>query len=162
LSGVLLGMVITPVIAVALAAWQTARASRELAGASAGAPPDPLLMRRFLGFAGMSFLTQLTTWFYDVAFVVFVLTAQGASFEPIALLSFAYTFAKSYLSYAYLPFGGLLTPLLARIRARQDPAALQETYGGMTRLFALLLIPAGVGLALLTPRLLALLYPRYT
>jgi O-antigen/teichoic acid export membrane protein len=162
LGGVLLGMVITPVIAVALAAWQTARASRELAPASAGAPPDPLLTRRFLRYAGMSFLTQLTTWFYDVAFVVFVLTAQGASFDTIALLSFAYTFAKSYLSYAYLPFGGLLTPLLARIRARHDPAALQETYGGMTRLFALLLIPAGVGLALLTPRLLALLYPRYT
>jgi O-antigen/teichoic acid export membrane protein len=56
----------------------------------------------------------------------------------------------------------VLTPLLARIRGRQDAKALQETYGGLTRIFALLLIPAGVGLALLTPRLLALLYPRYT
>lgn len=161
LSGVLLGMVITPVIAVALAAWQTTRASRELAPTHDKSPPDPTLLPRFLKFAGMSFLTQVTTWFYDVAFLVFMLTAMGASFETIGILSFAYTFAKSYLSYAYLPFGGLLTPLLARVRARAEPTALQEAYGGMTRMFALILIPAGVGLALFTPRLLALLYPRY-
>jgi O-antigen/teichoic acid export membrane protein len=159
---VLLGMVITPVIAIGLAAWQTARAARELAPDGPGARPDPALVRRFAGFAGMSFLTQLTNWFYDVAFVVFVLAALGLSLQEVALLSFAYTFAKSNLGYAYLPFGGLLTPLLTRIRGRGDPAALQETYGSMTRLFALILIPAGIGLALLTPRLLALLYPRYT
>jgi O-antigen/teichoic acid export membrane protein len=161
LGGVLLGMVITPVIAIGLAAWQTARAARELAPGAPAAPPDPALARRFAGFAGMSFITQLTNWFYDVAFVVFVLAALGLSLQEVALLSFAYTFAKSNLGYAYLPFGGLLTPLLTRIRGRGDPAALQETYGSMTRLFALILIPAGIGLVLLTPRLLALLYPRY-
>jgi O-antigen/teichoic acid export membrane protein len=79
----------------------------------------------------------------------------------MAVLAFAYTFAKSYLSYAYLPFGGLLTPLLARIRTRNDQAALRESYASLSRLFALILIPAGVGLALLTPWLLTLLYPRY-
>lgn len=162
LSGVLLGMVITPVIAVLLAAWQTYRASRELTPSQQDVEPDPTLFPRFFKFAGMSFITQMTTWFYDSAFLVFMLTAQGASFETIGILSFTYTFAKSYLSYAYLPFSGLLTPLLARIRSRNDPQALQDTYGGMTRMFALILIPAGVGLALLTPRLLALLYPRYT
>ena len=161
LGGVLLGIVITPVIAVALAAWQTLRASRELAPTVVDAQPDPTMPRRFAGFAGMSFLTQMTTWFYDLAFVVIVLTAAGTSLANIAILGFAYTFAKTFLSYAYLPFGGLLTPLLTRIRNRNEAAALQETYGSMTRMFALILIPAGVGLALLTPRLLGLLYPQY-
>jgi O-antigen/teichoic acid export membrane protein len=109
----------------------------------------------------MSFATQATTWLYDVGVVAFVLTALGMSLDTVALLAFAYTFAKSYLGYAFLPFGGLLTPLFTRIRARNDQAALQETYGGMTRMFALLLIPAGVGLAILTRQLLVLLYPRY-
>lgn len=161
LNGVLLGMVITPVVAVALAGWQTIRAARELHPTGAGAGADPALPGRFAAFASVSFVTQATNWFYDVAFISFALTAMGVSLERMAMLAFAYTFAKSYLSYAYLPFGGLLTPLLTRIRGRQDPAALHETYGSLNRLFALILIPAGFGLALLTPWLLALLYPRY-
>ncbi len=161
-GGVLLGMVITSVVAVGLAVWQTAIAARELAPAPPAAAPDPTLPGRFTRFAGVSFLTQGTTWFYDVAFVSFALTAMGLGLEQMALLAFAYTFAKSFLSYAYLPFGGLLTPLLTRIRGRDDPAALQDAYGSVSRLFLLVLLPAGAGLALLTPALLALLYPRYT
>jgi O-antigen/teichoic acid export membrane protein len=162
LEGVLLGMIITPVIAVALAAWQVARVGRELGTAEAGAPADRTLPGRFARFAAMSYFIQVTTWFYDIQFVTFVLVALGMRLEQVALLAFAYKFAKDYLGYVYIPFSGVLTPLLARIRGRQDPAALQETYGSLTRIFALLLIPAGVGLALLAPRLLALLYPRYT
>jgi O-antigen/teichoic acid export membrane protein len=161
LEGVLLGLVITPVLAVALAAWQAARAGRELGSGDPDATADRALARRFAGFAGMSFFIQVTTWFYDLQFVTFVLYAIGVPLDQMALLAFAYKFAKDYLGYVYIPFSGVLTPLLARIRGRQDHAALQETYGGLTRIFALLLIPAGVGLALLAPRLLALLYPRY-
>jgi O-antigen/teichoic acid export membrane protein len=162
LEGVLLGMIITPIVAVALAAWQVARVGRELGTGEAGAPADHTLPRRFARFAAMSYFIQITTWFYDIQFVTFVLVALGLRLEQVALLAFAYKFAKDYLGYVYIPFSGVLTPLLSRIRGRQDPAALPETYGSLTRIFALLLIPAGVGLALLAPRLLALLYPRYT
>lgn len=166
LSGVLLGMVITPVVAVALALWQTWRAAAELGhSADSGTPKgqDSQLARRFLRFAGISFLTQLTNWFYDVAFVTLVFTALGVTLESVAVLAFAYsTVAKSFLSYAYLPFGGLLTPLLARVRAQEKPGGLQEAYSSVTRMFALVLIPAGIGLMAVLPLLLALLYPRYT
>jgi O-antigen/teichoic acid export membrane protein len=162
ISGVLLGMVITSVVAVALAAWQMLRAGRETPEERAGGTPEGALARRFAGFAGMSYFIQVTTWFYDVQFISFVLVAMNTPLDQMALLVVAYKFAKDYLSYVYIPFSGVLTPLLARIRGRQEPAALQETYAGLTRLFALLLIPAGVGLALLTPRLLSLLYPQYT
>ncbi len=161
LEGVLLGMVITPVAAVALAAWQAARSARELGPGSPSEAPDTTLPRRFARFAAMSFVTQATTWFYDAAFLLFALTAMGLDLTSVGLIGFAYKFAKDYLGYVYIPFSGVLTPLLARIRGRQDPAALQETYGSLTRIFALLLIPAAAGLALLTPRLLALLYPRF-
>jgi O-antigen/teichoic acid export membrane protein len=161
LEGVLLGLTVTPAIAVALAAWQAARASRELPD-TADAVVDSTLPRRFAGFAATSYFIQITTWFYDLQFVTFVLLALGMPLDQMALLAFAYKFAKDYLGYAFIPFSGVLTPLLARIRGRQDHAALQDTYGSLTRIFALLLLPAGVGLALLTPRMLALLYPRYT
>jgi O-antigen/teichoic acid export membrane protein len=162
LDGVLLGMVITPVVAVALAAWQTLRAARELRDPPGGGSDDPSLPGRFARYAAMSFVTQGTTWFYDMAFVSFMLIALGVRLDEMALLAFAYTYAKSYLSYAYLPFGGLLTPLLTRIRGRNDAAALKESYASLSRLFALILVPAGAGLLVITPWLLALLYPRYT
>jgi O-antigen/teichoic acid export membrane protein len=162
LEGVLLGLVITPILAIALAAWQTARAARELGPGMPGAPEEHTLARRFASFAGMSYLMQVTTWFYDLQFVMFVLYALGLQLDQVAVLGFAYKFAKDYLGYVYTPFSGIMTPLLARIRGRQDPAVLQETYGGLTRIFVLLMIPAGAGLALLAPQLLALLYPRYT
>jgi len=161
LEGVLLGLAITPVVAVALAGWQATRAARELGMGQPGTA-DGRLTGRFARFAGMSFFIQASTWFYDLQFVTFVLYAIGVPLDQMALLAFAYKFAKDYLGYVFIPFSGVLTPLLARIRGRQDHTALQETYGSLTRIFALLLIPAGVGLALLTPRLLVLLYPRYT
>jgi O-antigen/teichoic acid export membrane protein len=162
LSGVLLGMVITPVVAVALAGWQSLRAARELPSAAGDGTRDPALALRFAKFAGMSYFIQVTTWFYDVQFLTFVLYGLGMRLEEVALLAFAYKFAKDYLGYAYIPFSGVVTPLLARVKGRDDAAALQDAYGGLTRIFALILVPAGVGLALLTPRMLALLYPQYT
>ncbi|HMO59867.1 MAG TPA: polysaccharide biosynthesis C-terminal domain-containing protein [Roseiflexaceae bacterium] len=162
LSGVLLGMVITPVVAVLLAGRQSLMAARELPLATADAVPDPGLAGRFARFAGVSYFIQVTTWFYDVQFLTFVLYGLGMPLEAVALLAFAYKFAKDYLGYAYIPFSGVVTPLLARIKGRDDAAALQEAYGGLTRIFALILIPAGVGLALLASRLLDLLYPQYT
>lgn len=145
ISGVLLGMVITSVVAVALAAWQMVRAGRELPEETAGAASDVRLAQRFAGFAGVSYFIQVTTWFYDMQFIAFVLVAMNTPLDQMALLVFAYKFAKDYLGYVYIPFSGVLTPLLARIRGRQEPAALQETYSSLTRLFALLLIPAGSG-----------------
>ena len=161
LSGVLLGMAITPVIAVLLAARQALQAGRALAPASGTAAPDATFAGRFTRFAAVTYVIQITTWFYDIQFVTFVLYGLGAPLTTVALVAFAYKFAKDYLGYAYMPFSGVLTPLLARIKGRNDPAARAEAYQGMTRIFALLLIPAGVGLVLLAPRMLELLYPQY-
>lgn len=161
LSGVLLGMVITPVVAVVLAAGQTLRAARDLPTTTETPIMDPTFVPRFAKFAGMSYFIQITGWFYDVQFVTFTLFALGLPLDQVALLVFGYKFAKDYLGYVYTPFNGVITPLLARIRGRTDPGALHESYASLTRIFALLLIPAGVGLALITPWMLAILYPQY-
>lgn len=162
LSGVLLGLCLTPVVALLLATQQARRAAAAVPPATAAVAGDPALLPRFARFAGMSWLVQLSGWFYDVQFLTFVLFGLGMRLEQVAVLAFAYKFAKDYLGYAYMPFSGVVTPLLARIRGRDDPAALHEAAAALTRLFGLMLLPAGMALAALTPRLLALLYPAYT
>jgi O-antigen/teichoic acid export membrane protein len=160
IEGVLLGLVLTPLISVALAAWQVQRASRELEAPAPDAAPDPTLPRRFARFAGVSYLLQITTWLYDIQFVMFLAVALFTNRE-LAILGFAYKFAKDFLGYVWMPLSGVMTPLLARIKLRRDPHSLREAHASLTRMIWLIVVPAGVGLALLAPRLIALIYPHY-
>jgi O-antigen/teichoic acid export membrane protein len=162
IAGVLLGLVMAPFVCVLLARWQVARASRELGSSGASdAGEDASLRGRFLRFAAVNYLMQITTWMYDLQFVVF-LSAATLSLADVALLGFAYKFAKDFLGYVWTPLTGVITPVLARVHVRGEPKALAEAHATLTRVIWLLVLPAGVGLALLTPRLVAVLYPKYT
>jgi O-antigen/teichoic acid export membrane protein len=159
-GGVLLGLVLSAALAVFLARRQ-ARQARE--GAAVGTEPLPLpsgLFSRFARFASVNYLLQITTWLYDLELVVF-LAAATLGLREIALLGFAYKFAKDTLGYLWMPLTGVMTPLLARVKGRPQPAALTDAHGSLTRMIWLLLIPAGTGVALLTPRLFQALYPKY-
>ncbi|HYF64140.1 MAG TPA: oligosaccharide flippase family protein [Herpetosiphonaceae bacterium] len=159
-NGVLLGLVLTPLISVALAGWQVRRASRGLEETALDAAPDPTLPGRFARFAGVSYLLQITTWIYDIQFVTFIALALFTQRE-LAILGFAYKFAKDFLGYVWMPLSGLMTPLLARIKLRRDATSLRDAHASLTRMIWLIVVPAGVGLALLAPRLIALIYPDY-
>ena len=161
IEGVLLGLVLTPFVSVLLAAWQVARATRELAPIEAPGVLGQPLGRRFAKFAGVNYLMQVTTWIYDLQFVVF-LSAATLSLADVALLGFAYKFAKDFLAYVWTPLTGVMTPVLARVHVRGEPKALQEAHASLTRIIWLVLLPAAVGLTVLTPGILAALYPKYS
>ena len=161
IQGVLIGLVAAPFVSVLLAAWQVSRASRELEEQVSEAREPPALTSRFARFAAVNYLMQVTTWIYDLQFVVF-LSAATLSLSDVALLGFAYKFAKDFLGYVWTPLTGVTTPILSRVHARGDNGALQEAHGALTRLIWLMLTPAGVGLLVLAPEVLRLLYPRYT
>jgi len=157
-GGVLLGLVITAALAVALA-WRAARRVSAALPQRAGAP-DPALGGRFARFALVSYLIQLGHWLTDVDCVVF-LAAALLGLERVALLGFAAKFARDLLNYVWTPFAGIITPTLARIHERGEPAAFREAHAGLTRMVWLLVFPAGVGLLLLGGRLIEVLYPPY-
>lgn len=161
IDGVLIGIVATPVVSVALAAWQARRAAQELVLDPLERPLEPGLLRRFTRFAAVTYLTQLTTWLYDLEFVVF-LSAASLGLGEVALLGFAYKFARDFIGYVWTPMTGVMTPLLTRIKGRHSPKALEEAHASLTRMIWLLMLPAGVGLAVLAPRLVRALYPNYT
>jgi O-antigen/teichoic acid export membrane protein len=160
-AGVLLGLVLAPLVCVMLARWQVRRASRELGSPTGSATEDAHLRGRFARFAAVNYLMQVTTWMYDLQFVIF-LSAATLSLADVALLGFAYKFTKDFLGYVWTPLTGVITPVLARVHVRGEPKALAEAHATLTRVIWLLVLPAGVGLAVLAPRLVAVLYPKYT
>ena len=160
IRGVLIGLVLTPLVSLSLAAVQVRRAARGLATTGEDRPIAPEVWRRLVGFAGMNYLTQVTTWLYDIEAVVFF-SAALLGFSEVAILGFAYKFAKDALGYIWTPLTGVMTPLLARIKARDSMTALRDAQASLSRLILLLVVPAGAGLAVLTPHLIAALYPKY-
>jgi O-antigen/teichoic acid export membrane protein len=93
--------------------------------------------------------------------VVFLSTAL-LGFSDVAMLGFAYKFTKDALGAIWTPLTGVMTPLLVRIKSRENLSALRDAHASLTRLILLLVMPAGLWLALLAPRLVATLYPNYT
>jgi O-antigen/teichoic acid export membrane protein len=160
IGGVLLGLVLTPLLSVLLARRQVRSVRKELPSEAAASRPDPELRRRFVRFAAVTYLMNVTTWLYDIQFVVFV-SAATLTLREVALLGFAFKFAKDFLGYVWTPLNGVITPLLTRIKARSSEAALADGHASLVRLVWLLLVPAGTGLALLTPGIIDVLYPKY-
>jgi O-antigen/teichoic acid export membrane protein len=115
---------------------------------------------RFGRFAAFTWLIALTTWLYDLPFLV-LFAAESLPLDQVAVLGFAYKYAKDFVIYAFWPLVGLVQPVLARIRARDSAEALRDAYRSLVRIAWLVLMPAGVGLVVLSPRLIAALYPRY-
>jgi O-antigen/teichoic acid export membrane protein len=161
IGGVLLGLVLAPLMSVFLARWQVRRASRELARPEGSTAEGADLGGRFARFAAVNYLMQITTWMYDLQFVIF-LSVAALSLADVALLGFAYKFTKDFLGYVWTPLTGVITPVLSRVRVRGDPKVLADAHATLTRVIWLLVLPAGVGLAVLAPRILATLYPKYT
>ena len=159
-TGVMIGLVVTPLVSIALAGWQTRRSTSALPIEPSAEGSVPAFRRRFVNFAAVSYLMQVSAWFYDLSCVVFVLSAT-LGLREVAILSFAYKFDKDYLAYVWTPLSGVITPLLTRIRVERDSAALRDAHASLMRILLLLLVPAGVGLVVLAPYMVAVLYPSY-
>lgn len=161
IPGVLSGLLVTPLVCLGLSARATRRVVAALKAEPAGpAEPSKDLRPRFVRYAAFDYLVQLGTWLYDLPFLV-LFAARSLRLEEVAVVGFAYKFAKDFLTYVYWPLIGLVTPVLARVRARDSETALRDAYASLVRILGLVLVPAGVGLCLLTPRLIAALYPKF-
>ena len=178
---VLLAMVLTPLISVLLAGRQALRlASSEAAlragGATALGKAVSLtadFRARFLRYSAISYFMNISVYFYTLPFVNIVVNF-AYRLDGVALFSIAYNFVNQVLTVLWAPLSGLQVPLFSRIYAQDKERAggalpkgaqaspqLQESYTLLSKFLALALIPAGVGLALLTTNLTYVLYARY-
>ncbi len=177
---VLIAMMITPFVSVLLAGRQALRlASSEAALRAGGAtaigrvgslPPD--FRTRFLRYSGISYFMNISVYFYTLPFANIIINSFYR-LNGVGLFSAAYNFVNQVLAVLWAPLSGLQVPLFSRIYAQdkekaggtlpigaQASAQLQESYTLLSKFLALILIPAGIGLALLTTNLIYVLYSK--
>ncbi len=161
MKGILVALVVTPIVGVALAAWRARQAMVALPEGTATADRWwHRVWRRFLAFSAISYLINLSTWLYDLAFLSLV-TAAYLGTADVAALGVASKFVGLFLTYLMVPLSGIQVPLFAHLYARKGLQELQQAFEVLSQFLLLLLVPTGVGLALLSPSLVPLLYPGF-
>lgn len=169
IAGVLISMVVTPVVSVALAGWQVlsnqatrgsqssqffSRAAQQPEGASE--KPAPLgIWRRFALYTTMSNVLNLSDYFISWYFAAFLL----GDLAQIALYTTGTALVRQALALLYTPLVGIQVPLFTRVRG--GDGRLPDAFAVVSRILALVLLPGGVGLMLLSHELILVQYPDY-
>lgn len=157
--GVLLALTITTVIAVALSSYRAFVALREERHTPRVAKPVDLrdLGKRFMSFSMLTYFMNISVYFYDLPFVILVLNANH-DLVGVAMMALAFKLARQMLQMLVVPLTGVQTPLFARVYAEKREDALRTAYTTVTKFLIVSLIPAGVGLAIMSRNVLQLLY----
>lgn len=155
--GVVAVFVTVPVAAVAL----SMRQSRALLVTIPLQPTDvgsgEPLIGRFLAYAVLSFAIQVSEFSYSLDLAVLALP----SLKLAAGFQVAWALVAQILIALRSPLVGIQIPLFSRLQQRGDARQISEAYALLSRFLAAIFIPAAIGLSLLAPPLLALLWPQY-
>lgn len=162
IAGVLVAVVLTPVLSVGIAGWQTWQGLHS--NEPHAQPPlfpsqfsrrNAPLWRRFATYTGMSNLLNLGDYFTSWQFVIFLLPnpAQAAIFSVGSAL------VRQTAGLLYRPMVGIQVPLFTRVRG--GDADLPAAFAIVMRILVLIMLPGGVGLMLLVHELILVQYPQY-
>lgn len=154
--GVVAAIVLTTLLSVLIAWGNVRRAMARSQGGRESAPIPPGTWRRFLPYAGMSFLLSTTDLLTSQYFGVYWLNGL----QEVALYWVAYSAIKQVQSYVYAPMGGLQVPLFTQVRADGD-ARLARVFGTVARLFLVLFVPTGILLVVFLRNLVLIQFPGY-
>lgn len=118
----------------------------------------PLPVQRFAAYSLLQYGLQVTSFLSSYAFATLIL----ANADEIAGYRIAAGSVREILSALTTPIIGIQVPIFARIFTARDEGQLRTAYSLVARFLALVLIPGMIGLAILTPNLYRILYPKYT
>jgi O-antigen/teichoic acid export membrane protein len=157
--GVLLALTITTVISVTLSSYRAWAALRDEKFTPRVTKPVNLrnLAKRFMSFSSLTYFMNISVYFYDLPFVILVLNANH-DLVGVAIMGLAFKLARQMLQMLVVPLTGVQTPLFARVHAEGRKEALQTAYVTITKFLIFALIPAGVGMAIMSRNVLQLLY----
>ena len=113
--------------------------------------------RRFVGFSSFVYVNSFLGFFTRMGFVAPVL-AYTKGTEDVAVFATAYHLAFTTMVLVTAGFRGLYQPLLARLRLRDDNAQLQRAFAVMTKAQLVALVPAGMGLIVMSGDYVPLLF----
>lgn len=168
IGGVFAAVALSGVIVAAVAIRVVVRTLDELEAderGSAFAPTDLPSTRaavdaersRFVGFALFTYLFELSIYFSDKSFANPVLAVVLGT-DEVAIFSYGFNLAFMSVGMMVASFRGVYRPMFAHLRARKDQRQLQRAFVGVSKAQLAVLWPAGVGLFVLAPDYIPLLY----
>jgi O-antigen/teichoic acid export membrane protein len=115
---------------------------------------------RFWGFAIFMYLFDASNYFATPAFASPALAAVSHGPATTALFNVAFQIPMMVVVVILAGFQGLYRPLFAGIMAENSPERVRTAFSEVSKVQAVLLIPAGVGLGLLLPDYITLLFTK--
>ena len=113
--------------------------------------------RRFFRFSFFTYIFGLSGYFTGMGFVAPAL-AVVLSTEEVALFATAYKLSFTTVGLVVASFRGIYRPLFARVRVRNDRAQLQRTFAAVSKAQLVVLLPAGLGLTVMSGDYILLLF----
>lgn len=166
--GAVTSLLITTVLSVGISVWLAVRMLMNMPAephadpANVKRPSTRSLRQRLVSYASLNYLINWTVYLYDLPFVVLALgllvSNQDEKAAAVAIISLAFNFTKQFLRALVVPLTGVQTPLFARLYAEGRIEGLRTTYATLTKFLILALLPAGVGLIMVSRGLLQSFY----
>ena len=112
---------------------------------------------RVIRFSAFSYLFGFLGFFTDMGFAAPVLALTLA---PAQVALFATAFKLTFMTVVLVVSGfrGLYQPVFARLRIRNDPRQLQQAFAAVSKAQLVLLVPAGMGLMVMSGDYIPLLF----
>ena len=122
------------------------------------APADPVTWSRFWRFALLMYMLEVSHYFETPGFASPALAAATGGAATVALFNVAFQFPMMVVVFILAGLQGVYRPLFARVMADNDLDRVRTAFSEISKVQAALLIPSGVGLALLLPDYIPLLF----
>lgn len=156
--GAVLALTLSTLLNVILGGWMVTRAVRQIHIRPTLAVTWQSIYKRLAKLSALSYGMNLTTYFYDLPFVILMLTYMD-DLTGVALFGVAFgRIVMPALRVIFTPLSGVQMPMFARIKAENNPAKQAEAYQTLVRFLCLWLIPASIGLAVLARPLIVLFF----
>ena len=113
---------------------------------------------RFARVSAVTYFSDLISYFSDMSFVLFVLKFY-ADLTGVALFRLAFgSLLTQIRQFLVSSLSGVPYPMFARLYVQKDFGKLQEAYASLSRFMSLILVPSAVGLCLLAPNLIRVVF----
>jgi O-antigen/teichoic acid export membrane protein len=112
---------------------------------------------RVIRFSAFSYLFGFLGFFTDMGFAA---PALALTLAPAQVALFATAFKLTFMTVVLVVSGfrGLYQPVFARLRIRNDPRQLQQAFAAVSKAQLVLLVPAGMGLMVMSGDYIPLLF----
>jgi O-antigen/teichoic acid export membrane protein len=158
IASVFSGLTVTAVVVTLWSAWIVRREVSRLPAQPAAPAPTDFTWGQFWRFSLFRYVLEGSRYFATPAFASPTLAVATGGPAMVALFNVAFQFPMMVVVLSVAGLQGLYRPLFAQVLAENAPERVRTLFAEISKIEALLLIPSGVGLLVLLPDYIPLLF----